>query len=611
MRLLLAALAAVAVLAAVVGGGWWYLDTQLERPGTEAADPTEAASAYLDAWARDDLAEMESLVREPPDGFVDTHRQLRDGLEARELRTELREVSVDVDGRATARVGVAVDVPDLGPLRWETSLRLLRERGSWGVAWEPGALHPQWRPGLRFEVVREPTDRAEIVAADGTVLAGPGERITYGFDPGQVDDAEDLAEAFDDAVDGSGDTVRRLYGRGGLVDGWFYPVVSLPGDEARERSGPLRGEPGVLRRAASGRVLLADGFAQHVVGVVEEATAEQLEALGDGYEPGDEVGQTGLEAALETRLAAGERVAAVLRDGSSGPVRATLEERVRGPDGDGGRGAGPVVTTLDVTVQRAVENALLGVEQEVAVAVVDGANGAVRAAASRPLDGFDRATGGRYAPGDALQPLLLEAEAAADDDAVDAQTLSEVAARLGFDRDPQLPLDAATPTLPRPQDEVELRDALAGREPVQTTVVHTASLVAAGATGAWFAPHLLAEAGPAAPERLSAGVTDQLRQRYETELDRPEPATATSSGAAGAGAAWALALVDDLGVVVLVEGGGEDEAAGVLERFARELTALRDQPSDLDEQDLDAAVDGPDGEDDGSQEDAEDEPDAG
>jgi cell division protein FtsI/penicillin-binding protein 2 len=63
----------------------------------------------------------------------------------------------------------------------------------------------------------------------------------------------------------------------------------------------LRELGNVLRRTSEGRTLLADGFAQHVVGRVDEATAEQLEELGPPYAAGDEVGQFGLEQVFEDR----------------------------------------------------------------------------------------------------------------------------------------------------------------------------------------------------------------------------------------------------------------------------------------------------------------------
>jgi hypothetical protein len=410
VRQALAGLAAVLVVAVVVIVGWRALEGS-EAVSSETADaPGEAVDAYLAAWAAGDHDAMVDLVRSPPELFVDHHEQLRDGLGVDDLRIERTSLVEDVDGRATATATVTTDVDEVGPLSWEVEVRVLRERGDWGVAWAPTALHPDWRPGLRFVVTRATTERAPILATDGTQLAGPGQRITFGFEPGAVSSPEDLVDAFDAAVPGSGGTAARLLDQPGLVDGWFYPVVSLSEEQAGDAGRELRGVPGILRRSEEGaRSLLADDFAVHVVGRTGEATAEELEDLGPPYEPGDVIGRTGLESAFEGRLAEGEQVQVELRDGVDGPVRVTLATSAEGAEG-------ALTTTIDVTVQRAIENTLLGRDTPAAIVAVDAATGAIRGVASRPIDGFDRALQGRYPAGTAIAPIVVDALVASGGD---------------------------------------------------------------------------------------------------------------------------------------------------------------------------------------------------
>jgi hypothetical protein len=578
---------------------------------------------------------MAALVRDPPDDFVPIHEQLREGLELEGLTAGRDDLRTDVDGRASATATIAAAIPDFGDLTWEVELQLLRERGTWGLAWQPASLHPEWRPGLRFAVSREVVDRLPIEAVDGTALAGPGERVTFGFEPSTVADPDEVVDAFEDAIPGSGETAERLLRRSGLVDGWFYPVASLPADDAADIDPDLTRVRGILRRVEEGsRGLLADGFAVHVVGRVDEATAEQLEQLAPDYERGDEVGQFGLEAVFEGRLGPAAQATAELRDGIDGPVRTTLGSGRY--DGGDSTLDGALRTTLDVTVQRAIENTLLGLEDPAAIVVVDGEDGAIRGSASRPLTAFNRAFEGRYAPGSTSSLVTAEALLAdgaspeddvtcpadtavdgavvvnADGTALGDTTLGEAfaascdtslarlaadlgtdamtsaAARFGFGVDPAVPLEAFGGAFPEPTDAAELAVAAVGQGRVELSPLHLASVAAATVTGVWHQPYLLADDGPGERRELADGTATALQDLLTaaTPSTIAEPGLAgTTSSAPGirAGPAWFVGTVDGLGVAVLVEEAdtGDDDAAPLAARFVRELQALRDTPADV------------------------------
>ncbi len=631
MRQILAGLAAVLVLGVAVVVVLRALDASdaAREPTVDA--PGDTVAAYLEAWERGDHEEMVELVRDPPEGFVAAHEQLRDGLALHELTTERVGLTEDVDGRATATVAVTADVPVVGELDWEVDLRLLRERGRWGIAWDPASLHPDWRPGLRFVTTTIEVDRAPILATDGTPLAGPGQRVTFGVEPGAVRSVDDVVDAFEAAIPGSGETAARVLTQRGLVAGWFYPVVSVSADEARDAGRGVVGVAGILRRTEdSARSLLADGFAAHLVGRTGEATAEELERLGPPYAPGDIIGRSGLEQALEADLTGRELIQIELRDGASGPVRATLA--TVGVDGDADADAGPITTTLDVTVQRAIENTLLGRDSGAAIVVLDAADGAIRGSASRPIDDFDRALQGRYPPGPAFAPVVVDAWVATGGDPtlevdcpneavhagrrvensggvdlgrvalplaassgcatslaalgadIGGGPLGEAAARLGAGRDLDLPLFSNGLSFPEPDDLGEAAVAASGQGRVEVSPLHAATIAAAAASGRWSPPYLLEGDGPDAGTALSPGALDGTRRLLvaDEEVDGLAGLAATARGPDGVRHSWYLGTFDGLAIAVLVEDDGErgGSAATLAVRFARELVALADAPVD-------------------------------
>jgi cell division protein FtsI/penicillin-binding protein 2 len=630
-----AVLVGLAVLGAVGYGAWWWLGRTLDAEEPEAGPGVTAAAtadAYLDAWATSDHAAMAELVRDPPEDFEARHEQLWDALEPASLTVEAGALDDTVDGRATRPVTLTLELPDLSqPVSWDTELVLLRQAGRWAVSWSLATLHPDLRSGWGFAREYEEVGRAPILAVDGTPLADEGTLVTFGFEPSNVDDAEELAAAFETAIPGAGSRAERELGRSDLVDGWFYPVVTVSGARA-DTVAPLLRLPGVLRQESTGRALYTDDFARHVVGLVDEATAEQLDELGDDYEAGDRVGQFGLEAGLESQLARGLMVRIGLRDGDEGPLRVVLAE-------EQATGGGMVRTTIDIGVQQAVENTLVGLSGPTAIVVVDGADGAIRGSASRPMTGFNRAWDGRYAPGAAFglvaAEALLAAGASPDDpvecpaelelagrtivnadeldlgatDLASAVTagcrttltalatdagpaaLTEAAGRFGFEVEPDLPLPAAGGAFPTPEDGAQLTAAAAGQGAVTVSPLHLATMAAATVDGSWHPPYLLLDEGPGEPRALDDDALEPLTALLRAAVAAPDGVASaaavagqdvaglagTADGTDGVTHAWFVGTWRDLGIAVLIEDGDPDDpaaAAAIAGRLVRELASL-------------------------------------
>jgi cell division protein FtsI/penicillin-binding protein 2 len=634
LRDLIGIVLGLALVGGLAYGGWLWLGDTLEpaeeqEPGDDAI---ATARAYADAWEASDHAGMATLLRgEPPEDLATRDLQLREGLEASALRVDLGEADRSADGRAVVPITIRVDsalVDD--EVVWDAQLLVLRERGSWGIEWSLSSIHPELRPTWTFGSEEQAVDREPILAVDGTPLAGPGTQVVFGFQPRLVTDADAMVSAFERAIPGSESAAERELNRSDLNDDWFYPVVAVTPAQADRARPTLRGQPGLIEREQStDRSLLDAGFARHVVGIVAEATAEQLEELGDLYEPGDRIGQFGLEQVFESQLVGTDRVLLGIREGAEGPLRVVLGEGQEQP-------SAPVETTLDVAVQRAVENALDGVDGPAAIVVVDTSDGAIRGSASRPLDGFNRAFSGRYPPGSTFKIVTAEALLAAgatpeDEVSCPAETivgglavrnaggrsegdttlgasfaascnttfaaegaalggdaLTEAAERFGFGSEPLVPLSAFGGSFPAPADAAEVAAASFGQARVEASPLHLASIAAAAVTGTWSQPYLLVDEGPGDQRSLATGARDPLRAMLldavetgtgtEARVDGQEVRgkTGTAQATGGIEHAWFVGTWGDLAFAVLVEegGAGSEVAAPIAARLVRELVAF-------------------------------------
>lgn len=621
MRTAIAAGFAALVVIAAVAVGWRAVDSRLSA-GDDG--PTATMDAFVAALSTGSGQDVAATVRSGGDELAAAVDGVAAALPGATWTVERG--AVEQDGATADATLVVTLASEFGPITWESEVTATRRRGDWGIDADPATLHPDLSAQRQVVVERTEVTRASLLAVDGEPLTSHGGSRSIGIAPERIVNEERLVTTWAQVLPDSLEDLQELLARADLQPSWYYPLVTVSDQRYDEIWPRLRSVPGVLARDASDATPSDGGFADHVLGRVGQPTAEQAADLGV---PTDAVvGLNGLERFLEADLVGSEQVRVVIVDDRGNEVA----ELVAAQDDP----SGAVATTLDRQVQQAVENALVGVTRPTAVVVVDATDGGIRASASRPLNGYNRAWEGNYPPGDAFLPVAAEAllrgdvtlgQAAscpardavvgaafnaptpADDTTVgdalaagcdttlarlvaatlDADDLLAAAERFGFGLEPEMPLPAATPQAPVPVDTTELVRAAAGQARVLASPLHLASVVAAASEGTWVAPSILRDAPPGPTATLSGTAVDDLREL----LARGGASGGSAAGfdALGAGGfvgtapvtgedavhAWAVGVVDGLGFAVLVEdtGGAVTAARRIAEQFLRELAALR------------------------------------
>jgi cell division protein FtsI/penicillin-binding protein 2 len=624
-------LGVVAIIVAVIAAGAVAF-VALRSTGDDTAsipDPTSTVDAYLAAWQRHDYAAMARLVYQPGSKFEATHEQMVDALHVTRERFTAGRIVRNAEGtQATAAFRANLRLRGLGAWRYDGQLRLVRivatengtrspasagdSGGSWRIAWGPAALHPEMRLGLKFARVRVWPDRGSILDANGQVLVGGGAIVQIGVEPRRIQNRDDVAAALQQQL---GVTRAQLDAAlAGAQPDWFVPVASLPRgpryDAVRAALYPV---PGVLFRATTGRVRPDDTFARHVLGGTHEITAEELKELGAPYDVGDLVGSSGVEESYERQLAGTPAGNVQLVDAKTGK-RVEVLQRWKGTPSKS------VTVTLDPTVQAAADAALSGVAQPSALVAVDTATGEVRAVASRPLNGFNRALTGRYPPGSTFK--IVSATASLNTGATAATTvtcpgalevggrtfhnfegeasgtitfltafyescnnafiqltqkageaaLDAAATSYGFNAQYQVGLPHFGGSMPKPKDVVELAAASIGQGRVEASPLHMASVAAAAATGTWRPPIIVrgvtnnVTAPPIAPNvdaTLHDFMAAVVQRGTGTAAAVPGTQVFGKTGTAEFGTtdpapthAWFVGYSGNLAFAVLVEGGG-------------------------------------------------------
>lgn len=545
----------------------------------DSRTPDPVAEAYLDAWEDDDLDAMIGLTEDAPDGaFTEAYETFTEALRVTDAAFELVDVETDGDD-AIADFEVTLDVQGFGEWAYDGSLRLRRtgEDGSWLVDWSPAAIHPRQRDGYLLTLNRQWPDRGTITDADGEPLISEQPAVLVGVNQQRMDDVQDrsqLHEAFEEHLDISPDAVDAALDAPGVEEDHLVEMTTLTEDRFRQVDSDLRPVPGIVfddERAL--RTGPSEDFAAHVIGRTGEITAEQLDDLGSPYETGDIVGVTGLERRFERELAGTPDGEIRLENGNGEDEAETggvldEEDDEEDPVVHTFEGVDPVdiPTTLDVSVQLALDAALDAVDHEAGAVVLD-REGNIRAASSRPLDdGFNRAIEGNYPPGSTFKVVTTDALLAgglAPDDEVDCSEtivaggreltnfedaelgnvpfrtafaescntafisaaagvpgpdLVAAAERFGFNTEYTIGLTTAEPSFPEPADEAEHGAAAIGQGRTLASPLHMATVASAVATGTWQPPTLLPElddpdgTSAPAPQNLDSGAGETITE---------------------------------------------------------------------------------------------------
>ncbi|HEV3013138.1 MAG TPA: NTF2-like N-terminal transpeptidase domain-containing protein, partial [Actinomycetota bacterium] len=243
-RWVIVGVVAVVVLAAAGAGAWWLL-----RP---KAKPEPVAAAYLEAWGRKDWAAMQAQVAAPPADFAKRHTDMVDALRVAGASFTPGTVTV-TDDRAELPFQAKLELRALGEWPYQGLLRLVRRDDRWLVDWSPATLHPDLAEGQRFQRTRTWPERAPILAADGSELAGPGPVVTVNIVGERVKDPAEVADALEVHAQVPAKVAKQALADAERRPNQAVPVVTMPEADYQAIKEQIYPVPGLSFEAGVGR----------------------------------------------------------------------------------------------------------------------------------------------------------------------------------------------------------------------------------------------------------------------------------------------------------------------------------------------------------------------
>ena len=393
-------------LVLAVAGAGYCLPSRIQNPTGTLAD--QAAAALAAGLSARDLAPL-PFVGATGAAINDQFKPLVAGMGP--LKPDVSVASVSRDGSsATAKLSFTWTFPGV-PERWTyaTDANLAKESGQWKTSWQPSILQPQLDGSNRLLQRRLEPERGELRGEDGAPIVVERPVFRIGIDKSKVsgDQAKASAVRLAKVVKINSKAYAKKVAAAGSSA--FVPAIVLRMDspdlprgskirQSQERSPSERDRCSLQPMSSPGPI----------IGIVGEATKENIDESGGAVVAGDQVGLTGLQKRYDAQMRGTPgvqvRLAAAKPDDSSAspsPTPSPTAEaepvvlfEVKPVPGK------PLTTTLNIGLQKLAEKTLANTKPAGALVAIRPSTGAIVAAANGQGNrGQSLATLGRAAPG--------------------------------------------------------------------------------------------------------------------------------------------------------------------------------------------------------------------
>jgi penicillin-binding protein 2 len=360
------------------------------EPGGSGATPTPAstptpvtfaedtARAFLKAWGEGNYPAMYTMVA-PSRQETTTAEQFVSRYKGIATEATIKSIKIDVNSvheegnEATARYTVTLETYAVGALQHDNTMLLRREKGRWGVLWNPGLIFPQLSGGGSVRYLPLVSARADIFDRKGKPFTQPQTLIVVEVAPDQMKNETAVLSTLARVFNKQPGVIKAMYSNS--PGDWRTVIGMLTSDQVKANLDALN-QPGIYTdKTKDIRTYPRNTLAAHAIGYVGQVSAEELAKLQvKGYREGDMIGKSGLELWGEQYLA-GQRGGKLVILSPTGAITATLANVPA-------KQSQNIYTTLDLEAQEIVEKAL-GARVGAAV-VMDITNGNLLAMASHP-----------------------------------------------------------------------------------------------------------------------------------------------------------------------------------------------------------------------------------
>ncbi len=297
---------------------------------------------YEEMYDMLDEASKASISKED---FIQRNQRIYEGIGMENMQIEIIKVNEEQKEQSAVNYRTTMDTL-AGEITFENWAVFTEGEGKqYALSWKHGLIFPNLDADDKVSVSTSEAVRGNIYDRNGVLLAGQGTASSVGLVPGKMNadstqDLETLAELLDTSVE----SIQNKLSASWVTDDSFVPIKTIEKlqdvetlaletseetVEKQELLDALLSIPGVMVTDVEARVYPLGEKASHLVGYVQNVTAEDLEEhAGEGYDSNSIIGKSGLELLYESELKGSDRCDISIIT-SSGEVKETLASVVK------------------------------------------------------------------------------------------------------------------------------------------------------------------------------------------------------------------------------------------------------------------------------------------
>lgn len=283
-------------------------------------NPEEFLQDYISCISQGEYKKMYEMIDVEnsrfisEEDFIKRNSAIYEGIEATNIKVEVID---DVIDEQSIRYRMSFDTV-AGNVSFENEMDFVKGKGGYKLKWDDSLIFPGLERSDKVRVSTSQAVRGEITDRNGRVLAGKGAASSVGIVPGKIENRDETFKQIAELLNIDTEVIEKKLEAKWVKEDSFVPIMTIPKvqeldlmrlepDEEvlaeKERQEKLLRIPGVMLSDIEVRSYSLKEAAAHLIGYVQDVTAEDLENhQGEGYSANSVIGRTGMEGLFEKEL---------------------------------------------------------------------------------------------------------------------------------------------------------------------------------------------------------------------------------------------------------------------------------------------------------------------